>query len=91
MSDKAKLLARKIAIAFGVGAGAVIVVQAPGLLDALTGQDWAEFKVLGWTLLIGALAGGLRALVALLFAFVPGDAADGVNLLGKFKGDGGAY
>ena len=83
--DKLKLLGRKIAIAFAVGAGAAIIVKAGPAIDAREAQDWPEAGDAGIVLLTGAVAGGLRGLVALTTAFVPTDALDGVNLLGKWK------
>lgn len=79
------LLLRKVVVAFAVGFASVLVVGAPALIDAFEKQDWSNVKLAGWALVIGAIAGGLRALVALLFAFLPTDAENGVNLLGKYK------
>jgi len=83
--EKLGLLARKVAIAFGIGAGLVIILKAGPVIDALEAGDWPAVKDGGYVLLAGAIAGGLRALVALLTAFVPTDALSGVNLLGKWK------
>jgi len=82
---KLKLLARKVAIAFGVGVGAAVVIKAPAAIDALETQNVPELVDAGKVLLYGAAAGGLRALVALLTAFVPTDSQVGANLIGKFK------
>jgi hypothetical protein len=81
------LLLRKVLLAFAAGAGAVFVLGAPALIDAFEAQDWSNLQALAWALLVGALAGGFRALLALLTAFVPTDAQTGVNVVGKFKPD----
>lgn len=83
--DKLKLLGRKIAIAFAVGAGAAVIVKAGPAIDAIEAQDWPEAGDAGLVLLTGAVAGGLRGLVALTTAFVPTDALSGFNVLGKWR------
>jgi hypothetical protein len=79
------LLLRKIAIAFAVGFGGYFVVAAPDLIGLFELQDWNGLKTAGWAVVIGGAAAGLRALLALLTAFVPSDAENGVNLVGKFS------
>lgn len=86
LSPRARLLLRKIAIAFGIGAGLAIVTKASPAIDAIEAQDFPEAYDAGRVLLFGSIAGGLRGLVALLTAFVPSDAQTGANLLGRFKG-----
>jgi hypothetical protein len=83
--EKIGLLARKVLIAFGVGVGAAVVVKAGPVIDGIEAQDWPSASGAAVVLATGALAGGLRALVALLTAFVPTDALNGANLLGKWK------
>ena len=85
MSDKIKLLARKVGIAFGIGVGLAVVTKAGPAIDGIESQDWPAAADAGRVLVFGALAGGLRALVALLTAFVPTDGDTGKNLLGKYK------
>lgn len=86
MSDKIKLLGRKVAIAFGIGAGAIITVKAGPLIDDIEHLDWPAAADAASVLAGATVAGGLRALVALLTAWVPTDADTGKNLLGKYKG-----
>jgi hypothetical protein len=78
------LLLRKMAITFVVAFAAVFLPAALGIIDAVEARDWASIEALSWSAFIAAIAAGLRALVALLFAFVPTDGADGVNLAGKY-------
>lgn len=85
MSDKIKLLGRKVAIAFGIGAGTVFVIKAGPVIDGIEHQDWPAAADAAYILAAGAIAGGLRALVALLTAFVPTDGQTGANLLGKYR------
>lgn len=85
MSDKLKLLARKIGIAFGIGAGLAIVTKAGPAIDGIENQDWPAAYDAGRVLLFGTFAGGLRALVALLTAFVPTDSDVGVSLVGRYR------
>lgn len=85
MSEKTKLLGRKVAIAFGVGAGAVVVKKAAPVLDGVDELDWPTVAQAGQVLLFGAIAGGLRAVVSLLTAWVPSDGENGVNLVGKYR------
>lgn len=85
MSDKIKLLGRKVAIAFGIGAATIITVKAGPVIDGIEHQDWPSAADAATVLGAGAIAGGLRALVALLTAWVPTDADVGKNLLGKYK------
>jgi hypothetical protein len=84
MSD-IKLLGRKIAIAFGIGAGLAIVTKAGPAIDGIENQDWPAAAEAGRVLVFGTIAGGLRALVAFLTAFVPTDGDTGANLLGKYR------
>lgn len=87
MNDRLKLLARKVAIAFGIGAGLAVVTKAGPAIDGIENQDWPAAYDAGRVLVFGATAGGLRALVALLTAFVPTDRDTGANLLGKYRKD----
>lgn len=89
MND-AGLLARKIAIAFAVAFGAALLTAAPDAIGLFEIQDWDGLAELGSAAVIGALAAGFRALVALLTAFVPTDAQNGVNLAGKYAGGDGS-
>jgi hypothetical protein len=79
------LLARKVAIAFAIGAGLAIVTRAGPAIDALEAQDFPEAYDAARVVAFGAVAGGLRGLISLVSAFVPSDADVGVNLLGAFK------
>ena len=83
--EKLKLLGRKIAVAFGVGAGAALVVKAGPAIDALEEQNWPELADAAWIVATGVVAGGLRGLVALTTAFLPTDALHGANVAGKWK------
>lgn len=84
---KYEILVRKIVVAFVVGFGAVFVLGAPALIDLFEKQDWSNLTVAAWALVVGGVAGGFRALLALLTAFLPTDAQTGVNVVGKFKND----
>lgn len=79
------LFIRKALVAFGVAALAVFVTASPSLIDLFESQDWGNLKTAAWSLVMGAIAAGFRALVSLLTAFVPSDADHGVSLVGKFK------
>jgi len=85
MSDKLKILCRKVGIAFGVGAGAVITVKSGPVIDDIENLDWPAAADAAYVLAGATVAGGLRALVALLTAWVPTDADTGKNLLGKYR------
>jgi hypothetical protein len=81
------LLLRKVAIAAGIGAATAIVLKAGPAIDAIEAGDLPSAGDAALVLLYAAVAGVLRALVGLLFAFVPTDALHGVNLAGKWANE----
>jgi hypothetical protein len=83
--EKLGLLARKVAIAAGIGFALVLVARGGTIADAVEAGDWDLVGELGYALLLAGAAGALRAIVALTTAFVPTDALNGANLLGKWK------
>jgi hypothetical protein len=85
MSQKMKLLAKKLAITFVVTFAAVFLAGAPGLIDAFEGADYSSLEAGAVALALAALAASFRAIVALTTAFVPSDAETGFNLLGEYK------
>lgn len=82
--EQSSVLLRKFAIAFAVAFAAALLSAAPDAIGLFEIQDWDGLGELGSATLIGAAAVGFRAAVAFLTAFVPTDAAHGVNLAGKF-------
>ena len=82
------LLFRKMAITFAIGFGVFFLAAAPSLVDAFETSDWTNLEALAVAALMGAIGAGARALIALLTAFVPTDAENGINLVGKFKETG---
>lgn len=82
------LFIRKLLIAFAVGAGAYLLGVLPDIVDAFEANDWDGFESLGKAALYGTAAAGVRAVIALLTAFVPSDSQVGVNILGKYKDAG---
>lgn len=76
---------RKLLVAALVGGLSVLVVAALPFIDAVEKQDWASAKTLAVALVFAVVAGVMRAVVAYLTAFVPSDADQGLNLLGKYK------
>lgn len=84
------LVLRKIGLAFVVGFAAVFLPGLIGIIDGLEGAvagevDWTLQLNLLASLVLGAAAAGIRALLMYLTAFVPSDAQQGVNLLGAYK------
>lgn len=76
---------RKLAVAAFSGALAYFVVAALPFLTAVEAQDWASLKTLGTGLAIGVAVAAARAVVAYLTAFVPSDADQGLNIVGKYR------
>lgn len=76
---------RKLLVAGFVGGLSVLVVAALPFINAVENQDWASAKTLGVALVFAVVAGVMRAVVAYLTAFVPSDADQGLNLVGKYR------
>jgi uncharacterized membrane protein len=76
---------RKMLVAALSGALAYFVLAALPLLNAVERQDWASLSTLGIGLVVGVFVAAARAAIAYLTAIVPSDAANGVNLFGKYK------
>lgn len=76
---------RKLAVAALSGALAYFVVAALPFLSAVEQQDWSSLSTLGTGLAVGCAVAAARAVVAYLTAFVPSDAEQGLNVVGKYR------
>lgn len=77
---------RTVAVTFVVAFASVFLTGITGILDALTsGAALSTQQSALVSLVVAALASGVRAVIMYLTAFTPADAEHGRNLVGRYR------